>query len=328
MGRRRKHDKHLPQRVYLKNGTYWFRPREGKPVHLGRELADAIARYGSLIGSAWSGRTIGDAIDRYRSQVLPLKRSKQTRDDEGVALDRLKRVYGHMLPGSLTAPMLYQYLDRRATPKGKPAPVAARHEIMLLGHVYSKAIRWGMTSANPVRGLDYGPRAPKRRKVELAEVEALRAIAGERMAVAIDLAVSVGQRRGDLLTLTRAQCTDAGIVFNQGKTGAEVLIEWSDDLRAIVARAKALPPQIPAEYLIRKRNGRPYARRGFSAIWQRLMRKHVAAGGQRFTFHDLRSVSADGAGTAEEARDRLGHASVETTKRHYLRGPIKAKPRR
>ena len=29
--------------------------------------------------------------------------------------------------------------------------------------------------------------------------------------------------------------------------------------------------------------------------------------------HDLRSVSADGAATPEEARDRIGHASVETT---------------
>jgi integrase len=57
------------------------------------------------------------------------------------------------------------------------------------------------------------------------------------------------------------------------------------------------------------------------------MTKYVEVGGKRFTFHDLRSVSADGAQTAEEARDRFGHASVETMKRHYLRGLTKAKPR-
>jgi hypothetical protein len=39
------------------------------------------------------------------------------------------------------------------------------------------------------------------------------------------------------------------------------------------------------------------------------MEKHVEAGGQHFTFHDLRSVSADWAETVEEARDRLGHTS-------------------
>jgi integrase len=127
------------------------------------------------------------------------------------------------------------------------------------------------------------------------------------------------------LTLERAQLRDDGIVFHQSKTGAGVLIAWSDDLRAIVERAKALAPQVPAEYLIQKLNGRPYTAHGFSAIWQRLMAKYLKAGGQRFSLHDLRSVSADGAETAEEARDRLGHASVTTTKR--LRGLTKAKPR-
>jgi len=327
MGRPRQHDKHLPQRVYLDHGTYWFRPKHGKPVNLGRDLAEAITHYASIISTAWSGRTLGDVIDRYRTDVLPTKKATQTRSDEGKALDRLKRVYGHMLPETITAPMLYQYLDRRQTKDGKPAPVAARHEIALLGHVYGKAIRWGIAKANPVRGLDFGERAAKRRHVSLQEVVKVRALAGARMQIAIDLAVVTGQRRGDLLSLTRSQLTDEGIVFRQSKTGTGVLIEWSDDLRSIVERAKALAPQIPGEHLIRKSNGRAYSARGFSTIWQRLMAKHVKAGGQRFSFHDLRSVSAEGAGTAEEARDRLGHASVETTKRHYLRGPVKAKPR-
>jgi integrase len=113
----------------------------------------------------------------------------------------------------------------------------------------------------------------------------------------------------------------------RSQSSAEITIEWSDDLRSIITRAKALKREIPGEYLIRKQDGKPYTGVGFSAIWHRLMKKHVKAGGERFSFRDLRSVSADGAATAEEARDRLGHTSVETTKRHYLRGVIKAKPR-
>lgn len=328
MGRRRTRDRHLPQRVYLNHGAYWFRPREGKPVHLGRELADALARYAAIIGLQWSGRTLGDVIDRYRLEVLPLKRSKQTREDEGKALDRLKAVFGHMLPDNVTAQACYKYVDTRRSKDGKPVPVAARHEIALLGHVFAKAIRWGAASSNPVRGMDFGERSAKRAQVPLEQVEALKALAGDRLPVAIDLAVSTGQRRGDLLTLRREQLTDEGIVFQQSKTGAGVLIEWSPDLRAIIDRAKRLAPQIPGDYLIRTRRGKPYTAEGFSAIWQRAMAKHVKAGGQRFSFHDLRSVSADGAATAEEAQARLGHASVQTTKRHYLRGLTRAKPRR
>jgi integrase len=328
MGRRRKRDRHLPARVYLDHGTFWFRPKVGKPVNLGRDLADALTRYASIIGAQWSGRTLGDVIDRYRLEVLPRKRSERTRDDEGKALDRLKAVFGHMLPDTVTAQALYKYQDTRRSKDGKPVPVAARHEVALLGHVFSKAIRWGVASTNPVRGMDFGDRSAKRAQVPIEQVEALKAVAGERLNVAIDLAVSTGQRRGDLLSLKRDQLTDQGIVFKQSKTGAGVLIEWSEDLRAIVERCKRLAPQVPGEYLIRTRRGRPYSAEGFSAIWQRAMAKHVQAGGQRFSFHDLRSVSADGAATAEEAQARLGHANVATTKRHYLRGVTRAKPRK
>ena len=327
MGRKRTRDKHLPLRVYIDHGTYWFRPKGSKAVNLGRDLSDALAKYGAIIGPTWSGRTLGDVIDRYRTQVLPLKRSKHTRRDQGAQLDRLKRVFGHMQPDGVTAQHVYRYADERRNPKGLPAPVAARHEVSLLGHIFRKAIRWGVASSNPVRGLDLGPRSAKRSQVLLAEVEKVRALADERMRVAIDLAVCMGPRRGDLLSLRRENLTDEGIMFTQSKTGITQLIEWSDELRAIVARAKALKPQVPGEYLLRTRNGKPYTAAGFSANWQRLITKHVKAGGQRFTFHDLRAVSADGAATPEEARDRLGHASVETTTRHYLRGVKRGKPR-
>jgi hypothetical protein len=30
MGRRRKRDKHLPQRVYFESGRYWFKPKLSK----------------------------------------------------------------------------------------------------------------------------------------------------------------------------------------------------------------------------------------------------------------------------------------------------------
>jgi hypothetical protein len=83
MGRKRLTEKHLPQRVYIDCGTYWFRPKEGKAINLGRDLAAMFAKYGVIIGAQWNGRTLGDVIDRYRSEVLPLKRSAQTQKNEG-----------------------------------------------------------------------------------------------------------------------------------------------------------------------------------------------------------------------------------------------------
>ncbi len=154
MGRRRKQDKHLPQRVYLVHGSYWFRSKDGQPVNLGRDLADALARYARLIDGQWVGRTLGDVIDRYRTEVLPLKRSATTRADQAKQLVRLKQAFGIMLPDNVTARHCYAYQDGRRGEDGRRVPVTARHEISLLGHVFAKAIRWGVASQNPARGLE------------------------------------------------------------------------------------------------------------------------------------------------------------------------------
>jgi integrase len=73
-------------------------------------------------------------------------------------------------------------------------------------------------------------------------------------------------------------------------------------------------------------DGAPYSARGFSAMWQRLMTKHVAKGGEHFTFHDLRAKAASDKGSAEDAAALLGHASTDTTRRVYRRTLTRATP--
>lgn len=327
MGRKRRLDKHLPQRVYLVHGAYFFRPRTGSAVRLGTDIGEALAKYATLVSSTWSARTLGDVIDRYRVEVLPLKGSAQTRSDQARQLGELKRVFGDLLPDNVKAQHCYKYFDARRGVDGEPIPTTARQEVSLLGHVFRKAIRWGAASSNPARDLDLGPKKGQRDQVTIEQVETLKKHANERLALAIDLAVMLGQRQRDLLDLRREHLTNDGIFVKQGKTKVRVLIAWSADLEALIARAKAMAPQLPAEYLIRTRAGKRYSSKGFQSIWKRAMAKYEAARGVHFTFHDLRSVSADGAETDQEAQARLGHASVETTKRFYRRGVTRAKPR-
>src|SRR5471032_154711 len=104
MGKRRRTDKHLPARMYLRRGSfYFFHPATNKWMPLGKDIAAALAQYGNLIGGQWSGQSLGDVIDRYKTQVLPLKRSAQTRKDQAKQLDKLKAVFGSMHPDSITA---------------------------------------------------------------------------------------------------------------------------------------------------------------------------------------------------------------------------------
>jgi integrase len=326
MPRPRKHDLYLPKGMTCERGTFFVRGPDRKRVNLGQDIGEAINEYKRLKGSDGRLRTLHDVIDKYRLEVLPLKRSATTRENEARSLTKLDAVFGHFLPDNLTAPMCYKYMDERKNKEGKPAPVSGRHEIALLGHVLSKSIRWGAGVANVVRTLDRVEKNTRTRYVTDEEFAACRALANPRMRVAMDLARSIGQRRGDLLKLKHEDCTDAGIVIRQGKTGAGVIVQWTPTLRRIIRTAKALPPDIPRAFVLRTRSGGPYTGFGFSAIWQRLMARFVGRGGVRFTFHDLRAKAASDMETVEGAQALLGHSSVETTKRVYKRNLTKARP--
>jgi integrase len=326
MARRRNHDHHLPRGMTCERGTYYFRGKDRKRQNFGQDETAAIGKYLAQRGPVERCFTLHDVIEKYRLEVLPLKRSKMTRENEGRSLTRLDKVFGHFLPDNITAPMCYQYMDRRVTTEGKPAPVAGRHEISLLGHVLGKSIRWGAGVANVVRTLERMPKTTRTRYVTDEEYAACRALANPRMQVAMDLARNIGQRRGDLLKLKHEDCTDDGIIIRQGKTGAGILVKWTATLRRIIRSAKQLSPDIPREFVLRTGDGGPYTGGGFSAIWQRLMQRFVDAGGVRFTFHDLRAKAGSDTATLEQAQALLGHASSETTKRVYKRNLTKARP--
>src|SRR5258708_7251175 len=174
MGRNRRTDRHLPAKVYLEHGAYYYRDGKKPRQSLGRDLGEALAKYSGLIGNTWSLRTLGDVIDKYRVEILPLKKSEQTRKEEGKSLEQLKIALGHFLPDSVTAVNLYTYIDARKSKDGRPVPIAARHEVVLLGHIYKKAKRWGAASINPVTGIELPEKAGKRPYVPLEWVEAVK----------------------------------------------------------------------------------------------------------------------------------------------------------
>src|SRR6202453_621131 len=89
------------------------------------------AKFTSYVRRAGNGAAITWA--KYRTEVLPLKRSANTRADQAKQLAKLKAVFGDMPPDKITAQHCYKYLDGRAQ-----HPVAARHEISLLGHVLDR----------------------------------------------------------------------------------------------------------------------------------------------------------------------------------------------
>ncbi len=346
MGRRRRSDLHLPKRMYERRGKFYFdSPVTKKWQPLGDDLALALAAYGLLVGPLWSGRTLRDVFQRYKTTITALLKVKGTRETELRTLTRFERLFGHMTQDALTQQHLYKYIDSRIDERPefvkqkRPAPAAAQHDVRFLRKVLAKGIKWAAGTANAALNLEMDPGPKNERDVTQAEYDAVYALATERMQIAMDLASNIGQRRGDLLSIRIKQdISDDGILIRQGKTGAVVLVEWKPELRATVDRAKALKPQIPREFLLRTRTGGGYTPSGFGANWQRLMAKATKPGkkgeppvlASRFKFHDLRAKAATDkadAGTVKDAQELLGH-QIEKTTRIYVRHhkPTRAKP--
>lgn len=320
MGRKRKTNKHLPRRMYLRRGKYYLVEHTGKWIPLGPDYAKAMATYGELTDSGRPCLSMNDVIERYRLFVL-VDKAKSTQKGEGRQLTRLASVFGEMLPSDVTTQHVYRYMDARSA-----FTTAARQEVTLLHHVFKKAIRWGAASTNPVSGVEKPKSAPRDRYVTDEEFDAVHALASPQLKVAMGLALLTGLRRGDLLSLTRGDLTDDGILVKTSKTGKALLIQYSPALNEVLAESRKLRPQVPGKYLVRNKQGKQFTGDGFASNWQRLMTKVTKAGIERFTFHDIRAKNASDSASLTEASERLGHSSTALTKKTYYRKAMRVKP--
>lgn len=319
MGRPRKTNPDLPSRVYLKNGAYYYVDYQSK-WHRLAPGGDKTALYKALSHLLGGEQSSGMAamFDRYEVEVLPTKAVK-TQKDQKAQLKTLRKVFGNMHPKQILPVHIAKYLDRRS------AKSMANREIALLSHVFRKIIRWGEAVSNPCSDVERNKETPRTRYVTDAEFGAVYALAPPLLRVLMDLAYLTGQRQADLLKIRVEDLRDDGIYFRQNKTGVQIVVVWSDDLRAVVAQAQAL--QTDAEtirYVVAAKNGQLYKSETLRTAWQRLMAGCVEKGviKERFTFHDLRAKArSDG-----DDKRLLGHANPEAMARVYQRKPVLVRP--
>ena len=170
----------------------------------------------------------------------------------------------------------------------------------------------------------------RRRYVEDHEFWAVHKHASPTVQIAMELALQTGLRPTDVLTLTRSNLTDDGILAEprktQKNTGVKILIEWTPQLRETIERAKKIEPHL-RQHIIANRRGKAYTYDGFSTLWDRAVRKAVDAGdlAERFRCRDLRAKSASD-DKLESARERLGHSDDRLTVAFYRRKPARVKP--
>lgn len=314
VGRKRTTDKHLPHRVYLKHGAYYFVDRDQKWHLLARGYPEALTALAQRLLINAPVDTLEQIIGRYEAEVLSGKAIK-TQTGRRQEFKAIRAVFGRMRAPDIKPHHVWTYWRQRGE------TVQARHEIRALSTVLTFARRCGaLHTENPCFGLRLPNGEARKRYVTNEEFDAVRALAQPMVGYAMDLSLLAGMDSSTIRKLERRNVTEAGLEFVRGKTNEHQVIEWNEALRATVQAILRERPQL-RRVLICNRKGQPYTDNGFQAQWQRTMRKAKKAGIAGFHFHDLRAKSASDGGSDQEAADRLGHGDVKLTRKVYRRLP-------
>lgn len=319
MGRNRKYDRHLPRRMYLRSGTYYFVDVSGKWHGLGRHYVEAMSAYAKLTDAEEKPIfTVGDLLDRYLKEVAPDK-AESTYKGNLKQAKYLRAGIGHIPVSDLTPQLIYQYMDARPR-------VSANRELALLSHAYRKGIRWGLGNHNPCSGLERNKEPGRKRYVSHEEYLAFRQFAGPLIAAFMDVAYVTALRLSDVLSIRLEHICEDGLRVHVSKTDQDRVIEWTPTLRVAIDNARKLRRRIGSLYLFANRKGQPYTASGFISIWDRRMARAIESGilSEPFTRHDLRAKAASDTDKGH-AQQLLTHATESMTNR-YRRAAEKIRP--
>lgn len=323
----------LPPRVYLKHGRYWHVGQDAKWRPLTREKAGLPAMYralADLTDKANNSDRVPAVIARWAdSKVEAGDWSDGVKEDMDRICLLIGKRFANFTPRDVTTPVCAKYLS---TYLAKPRTYNLHRSV--LRQVMSFAALEGLRDGhNPVDDVPTRKLKQRVRIVTDAEVAAMkRALmqqkrGGPAHCRMLDLCLLTGQRVSDVLKLRWQNVTDDGVVIDQAKTGAPLLIEWTPELAAVVDACGSERDRIG--HLLVQSTGKPYRYAGVRSAWVRAMER---AGIENLHIHDLRGRA--GADVADErdsyaAQKLLGHKSVTMTEA-YIQGKTRkrAKPAR
>lgn len=345
---RLKQNKGLPSRWVKTHGAYYYRVPlsmesmwDGKTkFRLGKTLPEAYKAYAERIDFRTKGKTIGDLLDRYQLQVVPTK-ALTTQQGNLIQIRALRRVFSKMPLFPFSPTYIYQYVEKRIY------KTAARREVEVLSHAFTKAVEWGLIDRHPFKSeVRLEGENPRDRYLEDWEIIECLAMPnkgkGDGVAIVqayILLKLLTGLSRGDMLRLEPSrQFKDDGIHVQRHKTakktGKRTIYTWTPALREAVENAIAMRPVDISPFLFCTRRGKGYINEvtgncaGWKSLWQRFYAKVMSDTKieQRFTEHDIRAKVASDADSLQHATELLSHSDPRTTERIYRRKATRVSP--
>jgi integrase len=319
---------HMRKRVRGERIYYFFdtgdKPR--REISLGSDYISALAKYAELnVIEKVQAPTFGDAIDRYKKDELP-KLAKNTQKIFRYDIQHVE-AYFRTAPLDQIRPVhIRKFLD-----KHRDKPTTANRCKRLFSNIFNHARGWGYTDAqNPCEGIR-GHSLDKRTVYVSDDLfNAVYMQGSQSLRDAMDLAYLTGQRPGDTLSMTEDDIVDGYLIIEQEKTKQPLRIVISGKLKQTIKRIQLRKNEfnIVTNALLVNEHGK--------RMTPAVLRNHFTEARQlataanpdleqaikNFWFYDLRAKAADDTSEArgdQAASDLLGHDSVKTTKRHYLR---------
>ncbi len=346
--KRNAENRKLPQRWVFKHSSYFYVPKpeqrhqwDGRSwFPLGKLLPEAYQIWSVRIAAPETLTNIGDLLSRYAIEVIPNKAPKTQTNNRGY-IAPLTEVFGKVALGDLEPQHIYQYIDKRR------AKTAAKREIELLSHAFTKAVQWGLIKTHPFKGQIRieGVDKPNNEKHliedwEVAEIMSLnprRKKGSVRMIQAyITLKLLTGLRQRDLLLMTMSQIKEDGLHFTISKTkkttGKSVIYDWSPKLREAVDSAIATRPAL-SSFLFCNRFGIGFVEPdGTAGNWNNMWQKFAARLRRetkitaKISDHAFRWKVGSEAENIERAQQLMGHADKRTTEKSYRLKPQRIQP--
>lgn len=318
--RPRKSNRHLPPRVYEKNGAFYY-VHQNKWTRLAADLPTALLEYGNIISTPGESHNEGmpQLIDRVLAHITP-SLAKNTVDQYRITARAAKTALADFSPQQVMPRHIAGIKNSMAD-----TPAMANRVISFLSTVFKHAVDWQIVDSNPCMGVMRFKE--KARDVYLTDDEfiAIRAAAHNHKALPyiMDICYLTSQRIGDVLQIKPTDITEDGIHFRQEKTNQALLIQTDEALKELIAEILTVFPPIAGYSLFYPDENARTSSRGryiYSSIRDAWQRAREAAGiTQDRTIHDIRAKAiTDADASGMNATKLAGHSSARMTER-YLR---------
>jgi integrase len=261
MGRSKRKHRHLPPRMRLAHGAFYYADARGgrKPwVRLGATYAESIVKYAALEAATANRRDFNALATRYIAEA-PMAES--TRTVRRTMLKPLLVVFGAVMPGDIRQLDAYRYMDERGQASG-------RQEVSLLSAVLTWGVRKGWVESNPLHGIKLGKQTRRKRYLTDAEIAATLEAAEPELRHAVRFMLYTALRVGDAMRVRWRDWKADGLHVTVSKTRSQIVFERTPGLTSLMAEMRER--KVSGLYVLAERNGQPWTYKRLYAAWSKV----------------------------------------------------------